>query len=190
MSPFFGATNTPVLDFWWRLPWISKSGWIPHLRASSPAHNGCLIFTSGVTPANLLAASMAADHVHYMHAAEVGCRDSTHWHWLQRGKFFIKRQKRPNTWMHAWIWKVLDLAYSILPSWSNVMACWANEELYFGYITCSHVHLSQSAAFVVFFASFWNVKIHQREQLQDGGLDLVWVWGRSTHMDVLSQVPF
>ena len=39
MSPFCGATDTPVLDFWWRLPWVSKPGWIPRLRASSPAHN-------------------------------------------------------------------------------------------------------------------------------------------------------
>ena len=29
ISPVRGATNTPVLDFWWRLPWVSKPGWIP-----------------------------------------------------------------------------------------------------------------------------------------------------------------
>ena len=34
MSPFCGATDTPFLDFWWRLPWVSKPGWIPRLRAS------------------------------------------------------------------------------------------------------------------------------------------------------------
>ena len=28
ISPFSGATDTPVLDFWWRLLWVSKSGWI------------------------------------------------------------------------------------------------------------------------------------------------------------------
>ena len=45
MSPFCGATDTPVLDFWWRLPWVSKPGWIPRLRASSPAHiELCLVF--------------------------------------------------------------------------------------------------------------------------------------------------
>ena len=32
MSPFCGATDTPVLDFWWCLPWVSKPGWIPRLR--------------------------------------------------------------------------------------------------------------------------------------------------------------
>ena len=26
--PFCGATDTPVLEFWWRLPWVSKTGWI------------------------------------------------------------------------------------------------------------------------------------------------------------------
>ena len=31
MSPFCGATDTPVLDFWWRLLWVSKPEWVlPH----------------------------------------------------------------------------------------------------------------------------------------------------------------
>ena len=78
MGPFCGATDTPVLDFWWRLLWVSKPGWTPHLCASSPAHNGFLRFTSGVTPADLLAASMAAGQVslHATYVAEVGCWDS------------------------------------------------------------------------------------------------------------------
>ena len=71
MSPFCGTTDTPVLDFW-----VSKPGWIPHLRASWHAHNRCLRFTSGVTPADLLAATMAAGHIPYMYVAEVGCQDS------------------------------------------------------------------------------------------------------------------
>ena len=25
--PFYGTTDTPILDFWWRLPWVSKPGW-------------------------------------------------------------------------------------------------------------------------------------------------------------------
>ena len=29
---FFGATGTPVLDFWWRLLWVSKPEWVlPYL---------------------------------------------------------------------------------------------------------------------------------------------------------------
>ena len=28
ISPFCGATDNPVLDFWWHLPWVSKPGWI------------------------------------------------------------------------------------------------------------------------------------------------------------------
>ena len=36
VSPFRGAINTSVLDFWWRLPWVSKPGWISHLHAFLP----------------------------------------------------------------------------------------------------------------------------------------------------------
>ena len=28
MSPFCGATDTPVSDFWWRLLWVSKPEWV------------------------------------------------------------------------------------------------------------------------------------------------------------------
>ena len=42
---------------------ISKPGWIPHLSAFSPAHNGFLKFTSSVMPADLLMASMAASGI-------------------------------------------------------------------------------------------------------------------------------
>ena len=34
--PSCGATGTPVLDFWWRLPWVSKPGWT-RLHAFLPA---------------------------------------------------------------------------------------------------------------------------------------------------------
>ena len=40
--------------------WVSKPWWIHHLCALSPACNGFLRFTSGATPAHLLAISMAA----------------------------------------------------------------------------------------------------------------------------------
>ena len=43
---FFLATGTPVLDFWWRLLWVSKPEWV--LPYS---------LFSGTTPANLLMAS-------------------------------------------------------------------------------------------------------------------------------------
>ena len=53
---FFEATDTPILDFWWRLPRVSKSqGGSPYLHASLP---GFLRLTSGATSADLLAASM------------------------------------------------------------------------------------------------------------------------------------
>ena len=28
MSPFCGATDTSILDFWWRLLWVSKPEWV------------------------------------------------------------------------------------------------------------------------------------------------------------------
>ena len=58
------------------LPLISKPGWIPCLCVLSPARNGFLRFTSGVTPADVLMASMAASHIPYMNVAEVGYWDS------------------------------------------------------------------------------------------------------------------
>ena len=58
---FCGATDTPVLDFLWCLPWVPKPGWIPHLHALLPVCNWFLRFPSGVTPADLLSASMAAE---------------------------------------------------------------------------------------------------------------------------------
>ena len=29
ISPVYGVTDTPVLVFWWHLPWVLKPGWIP-----------------------------------------------------------------------------------------------------------------------------------------------------------------
>ena len=59
IRPFRGATDTPILDFWWCLLWVSRPGWIPSLCASSPVHSEFLRFTSGVTPANCIEVSMA-----------------------------------------------------------------------------------------------------------------------------------
>ena len=70
---FCGATDTPDLDFWWGLNWVSKLGWIP-LYATLPVHNGFLRFTSGVTSPDLLVASMVAElfHLHTGIQALVG----------------------------------------------------------------------------------------------------------------------
>ena len=35
ISPFCVETDTPVLDFWWRLSWVPKQGGSAHLRALS-----------------------------------------------------------------------------------------------------------------------------------------------------------
>ena len=56
ISPFCGVTDTSVLDFWWRLLWVSKLRGITHLYASSPVSSGFLRFTSDTTFADLLTA--------------------------------------------------------------------------------------------------------------------------------------
>ena len=61
MSPFFGATDTPVLDFWGCPLWVSRSEWAALFTLGRGIHvTHSLRFTSGVTPADLLAARMAA----------------------------------------------------------------------------------------------------------------------------------
>ena len=94
VSPFCGATDTSVLDFWWCLPWVSKPGWIPCLHALSPAWNEFLRFTSGATPADLLVASMAV-RIPYMHVAEVGFWDSIRRHPTQWADLLSTRPPRP-----------------------------------------------------------------------------------------------
>ena len=56
-SPFCGANDTPVLDFWWCLPWVESQG--GYLCCTFLA---CVIlrFTSGATPADCVEISMAA----------------------------------------------------------------------------------------------------------------------------------
>ena len=67
------TTGTPVLDFGWCLPWISKLVWIHHLRAFSPACKWFLRSTSDVTTAALLTASIAAKpFIHILAQAWVG----------------------------------------------------------------------------------------------------------------------
>ena len=62
MSPFCGATDTPVLDFWCRLLWVSKPYGPTLFKLGRGVCVTCsLRFTSDVTPADLLAASMAAE---------------------------------------------------------------------------------------------------------------------------------
>ena len=34
ISPYCGATDTPVLVFWWHLSWVSKPGWLHHRCAT------------------------------------------------------------------------------------------------------------------------------------------------------------
>ena len=62
MSSFCGATDTPVLDFWWRLLWVSKPEWVAlFMLGGGIGVTHSLRFTFGATPVDLLAASMAAE---------------------------------------------------------------------------------------------------------------------------------
>ena len=61
INPFCEATDTCVLDFWWCLLCISKQEWVALFtlgRGICVTHS--LTFISGATPADLLAASIAA----------------------------------------------------------------------------------------------------------------------------------
>ena len=61
ISPFCGVTDNPVLDFWWHLLWVSKPEWAA-LLALAKAYMLHVPWDSPlVTPADLLAASMAAE---------------------------------------------------------------------------------------------------------------------------------
>ena len=47
---YFGATTSPVLDFWWRLLWVSKPVWIlSHLHCRGKCYVHSLRSTSGAT---------------------------------------------------------------------------------------------------------------------------------------------
>ena len=60
-SPFYGTTDTPVFNFWWHLVCFSKPAWAPLFTLGGGGHDVCsLRFTSGVTPVNLLRASIVA----------------------------------------------------------------------------------------------------------------------------------
>ena len=52
---FCGATDTPILDFWWCLPWVSKPEQAALFTLGRGIHvKHSLRFTFSVTPANLL----------------------------------------------------------------------------------------------------------------------------------------
>ena len=62
ISPFCGATDITVLDFWWCLLWVSKPEWVTLFALGGGIYvTWPLRFTSGVIPADLLVASMAAE---------------------------------------------------------------------------------------------------------------------------------
>ena len=50
MNPFCGATDTPILDFWWRLLLVSKPEWV--LPYSSLAEAYVLCYTFNLQPSN------------------------------------------------------------------------------------------------------------------------------------------
>ena len=64
INHFCWATDTLVLDLWWCLSQVSKPEWILHLCPLLPVCNKFLRFSTGVTPTDLLAASMTAKLFH------------------------------------------------------------------------------------------------------------------------------
>ena len=63
----FGATDTPVSAFWWRLLWVSKPEWAALFELCRGVHDiRSLRFTSGVTPLPVYMASTAAGPFPYM----------------------------------------------------------------------------------------------------------------------------
>ena len=72
-----GATDTPVLDFWWRLLWVFKArvGSALFAVGGGVRNIGSLRFTSGATPLPVYNASIAASRLPHMRvSAEMGCR--------------------------------------------------------------------------------------------------------------------
>ena len=65
MSPFCGAIDTPILDFWWRLLSVSKPEWAALFALGGGICDiRSLRFTSGVTPVDLLVASQPTASPH------------------------------------------------------------------------------------------------------------------------------
>ena len=64
ISPFSGSIDTPILTSGDICPRFQNGGRFPHLCPWLPTHNIFLRFTSGATPAELLASSMAAEPFH------------------------------------------------------------------------------------------------------------------------------
>ena len=85
LDPFCGITDTPDLDFWWRVPWISKP------RCFIGFGNGFLRFTSDTTPTDLLVDSMTDKllHPHTCIQALVGLNSRIKCAAKRRGKCYI-----------------------------------------------------------------------------------------------------
>ena len=71
MSPFCGATDTPVLDFWRCLLWVSKPEWAALFTLDRGVCVTCsLRFTSGVTPADLWQATWQLSRLFHIPARQ------------------------------------------------------------------------------------------------------------------------
>ena len=64
-----GVTDTPVLDFWWHLFWVSKPEWAALFKLCQGIHDiRSLRFISGATPLPMYIASIAASRLtHILH---------------------------------------------------------------------------------------------------------------------------
>ena len=59
---FYGVTDTPVLNFWWHVLWVSKPEWAALFAIDGGVHvTHSLRFTTGAIPTKLLVASVAVE---------------------------------------------------------------------------------------------------------------------------------
>ena len=89
---FYGATDTSDLDFWWFLLWVSIPKWKGLFTPGGSIHDvHSLRFTSGVTPVNLLTASMMNGHCSPNGCFSRGRMKSsyTHQYWSMRTPLFL-----------------------------------------------------------------------------------------------------
>ena len=178
IGPFYGATDTPVLDFWWCLPWVDRS---------LACFLTCMLFvrfTSSVTPADLLMSSIAGSHVPYMHFS-VGRMLGIQWETLLLNKHMYRplghRDRRSQSdilpknfpkgqgkeimysvfgrrewgfWHNLTYW-IIQLVFHRLCASLKICCCWTR----IIWLVAGKWRWTNHI-FVIFFHPFWLVKLH------------------------------
>ena len=125
ISPFCGATDTPVFYFWWPLLLVSKPEWAALFALDRIICVTCSRrFNFGATPANLLAASMAAESISsiYLWAGIGGAPNQDLWchrqklHWLSYAGSAPIPKSSPKSEQTRYNWLFVS-QYSLKSSW-------------------------------------------------------------------------